>query len=245
MLYNHPPQSRMRTNPRIAIVGLCPGATQLNDFTADYRASSDYGTASVKGAFADLAPAIIAMFRGLGLTEKLGLQFSNDTFSHHPDVYATSLIACASLTTSGSSTAFDPTNYTMASRCIGERFVNEMLSPRFSRLREVFILGTHGWKAIQKIRCVSGVNVLDALRRAGKRVMCLPHPSGSNREYVNLAVLPADKFPTLDAYLEIRAATWSPETMRVTKDRYLAKRETYWRTIDQLRREIAALGPSR
>jgi hypothetical protein len=127
------------------------------------------------------------MLNGLGLAEKLKLAFPRSTLANHPDIYVTSLIACASLESSGSSDAFDPARYSMATRCVGDRFVCEMLSSQFDRLRVILILGTHGWTAIQSIRCGSGGTVLQRLRPAGKLVRWV-------------GVAEPREFPTLDEY---------------------------------------------
>jgi hypothetical protein len=161
------------------------------------------------------------MLNGLGLAEKLKLAFPRSTLANHPDIYVTSLIACASLESSGSSDAFDPARYSMATRCVGDRFVCEMLSSQFDRLRVILILGTHGWTAIQSIRCGSGGTVLQRLRPAGKLVLQLPHPSGQNEEYVGLASQSRASFPRLMSMR--RAAGTSIE--RDTQDTHLAPSE--------------------
>ncbi len=187
LLNNHPPQFRSTLRPKVAIVGLSPAANQIDEFVSAYLRSGDYGLASVAGAFAGLAGSIIAMMQGLGLSEKLGISFPSSTLARHPDVYVTSLVACATLDTSGSSDAFDPSRYGGATRCIIDRFVNEMLAPNFLGLRAILILGSDGWKSVNHVKLTSGQTVAEALRASGKLVIPMPHPSGQNGEYVALA----------------------------------------------------------
>lgn len=201
LLNNHPPQLRGTLNPKVAIVGLSPAGNQIDEFVLDYSRSGEYGEASVAGAFAGLAGSIIAMMDGLGLTAKLGLSWPDSTLARHPDVYVTSLVACATLDTAGGSDAFDPLQYRSAVRCVSERFVKEMLAPSFSELRTILILGTKGWAAVNCLKLPSGKTVVETLRSAGKLVMSLPHPSGQNREYVALSSLSPKEFPSCEAYI--------------------------------------------
>lgn len=248
LLNNHPPQDRSKLNPRVAIVGLSPGRTQIEEFVSSYAKTGDYGAASVAGAFADLSSSIIAMLCGLGLADKLNLAFPRGTLALHPDVYVTSLIACASLELSGSSDAFDPVPYAMAARCIGNRFVSEMLDRRFTRLQVILILGTHAWDAIQNIKHGTGETVLQTLRASGKLVLQLPHPSGQNKEYIGLASLEAHEFPTLDQYVARRWEEYRVKPPRRGRAKqpealYKRKRTTAWQTVQRLRQEIDALDP--
>lgn len=246
LLNNHPPQLRGTLNPKVAIVGLSPGGNQIDEFVAAYSQSRDYGVASVAGAFAGLAGSIIAMMQGLGLSAKLGLSFPASTLARHPDAYVTSLVACATLDTAGGSNAFDPLRYRSATRCIGERFVKEMLAPGFKELRAILILGSNGWKAVSSLRLSSGKTVVETLRSAGKLVMPLPHPSGQNGEYVALASFRPEEFPSCAAYV---AGCWegykdqpprkgrAKQSERIYKD----KRKTAWLAVDSLRQQISLL----
>lgn len=250
LLNNHDPRVRCNLNPKVAVVGLSPGATQIDAFIQSYARTGDYGTASIEGAFAGLSSSIIGMLDGLGLSKKLGLTFPSRTLAQHPDIYVTSLVACASLSASGSSDAFDPLRYGMGQRCIADRFVAEMLSPAFSRLQVILILGSHGWKAIQKQRGRDGRTVLRNLQDEGKLVLQLPHPSGQNQEYIGLASLEADEFPELNEYVsrrwnEYRVTPPRPGRAKEIEAKYKSKRTSVWRTIEDLRRSIAQLEPIR
>ena len=178
---------RETLNPKIALVGLSPASTQIDAFTRHYARNGDYGGASVAGAFAGLDADILAMLKGLGLSQKLGLDPSLNTLRYHPDIYVTSLVACASLTTSGSSDDFDPQAYPAAMRCITQRLVSELSDPRWSQLSTIIVFGSKGWDAFRSLRTTSGATLLDDLANRGLTVLKLPHPSGQNKEYVQLA----------------------------------------------------------
>jgi hypothetical protein len=247
LLRNHDMRRSVALNPKVAIVGLSPAANQIDEFVDTYRKSGDYGTASIAGAFASLAPDIIRMFKGLGMADKLGLVFPDlNTLAMHPDVYVTSLVACASLTTDGSSDDFDPNLLPAARRCMVDRFAREMLNPDFMRLSYIVILGAKGWSAIKSVRMSDNLSLLEHLQKQGKRVFNLPHPSGQNREYVNLASLPAEHAPTRDNYVSERWVEYllkptKPGKRKQAESKYRKRRETVWRTIDELRREIASM----
>ena len=246
LLNNHPPMHRSTLNPKVAVVGLSPAGNQIDEFVAAYSRSGDYGVASVAGAFAGLAGSIIAMMQGLGLSEKLGVSFPPSTLARHPDVYVTSLVACATLDTAGGSDAFNPLKYGSASRCIADRFLDEMLAPSFNNLRAVLILGSDGWQAVNSWRLPSGHTVAERLRSAGKLVAPLPHPSGQNGEYVALASFTPQEFPTCEAYV---TSCWEkyknkpPRKGRAkqTERLYTNKRRTAWLTVDELRRQVSQL----
>jgi uracil-DNA glycosylase len=244
LLRNHDVLGGGNLDPRLAVVGLSPAGTQIDEFVETYRRTGDYAEAAIQGAFAGLSLEIISMMNGLGLSSKLGLQLNeNAGFARHADIYVTSLVACATLTTTGSSTDFDPSVYASARRCMAERFVAEILNPAFTRLSHVVILGSKGWAATKKVLAPSGTTVLDTLRAGGKLVVNLPHPSDANREYVNLASLPRNKVPPLLTYVE---AKWAEYRLRPAKRgkvkqsemQYKERRRTVWRSIEKLRDDI-------
>lgn len=244
-LRNHPAASSI--NPRIAIVGLSPAGNQIEDFLTSYRATGSYELALINAAFAGLASDIIGMFKGIGLAQQMGLKFPRvDSLAGHPEIYATSLVACASLTSNYSSDDFEPAAHEGAHRCASHRFLAEVLNPSFSRLSHVFILGKEGWAAVRNVRTDAGFTILETLRKAGKTVLNLPHPSGQNREYVQLASLSSDKFPTLEQYVSERWAEYALQPPRRARTKqseavYRKKRATYWITINELRKSVAQM----
>jgi len=247
LLRNHDVSKNRDLSPKVAIVGLSPAGNQIDEFVTAYRQTGNYGEAAIRGAFAGLSGEIVAMINGLGLASKLGLKLPGGTpLAHHPDLYVTSLVACASLTNSGSSSDFDPALYAAARRCMTERFINEILDTRFTQLTHVLVLGAKGWKALNSVRTSSGETVYRALTNGGKIVLNMPHPSGANREYVNLAILPLSQMPKEDDYV---AEKWDDYRMKcrskgkvpVQEDAYKRKRRSIWNAIFKLRWNIAKL----
>lgn len=233
--------------PKLAVVGLSPAANQIQRFVETYRLTGSYQEASIKGAFAGLAPKIFDMFDGLGLTERLGLDLPHrDSFENQPAIYATSLVACASLSGGGSSEDFDPLRFPAATRCILQRFMPEMTNPGFDQMKHIVILGGKAWTAVQKSRTTSGQTLIEALRLAGKNVFTLPHPSGSNGEYVALATFPTQLFPQEDEYVERMWAEYERKPPKQGKPKegaatYKAKRRRAWSSIHDLRERISQL----
>ncbi len=245
LLNNHAPSRRTHVNPRIAILGLSPAGTQIATFATSYRQHRDYGRASVKGAFSGgLAEDIIAMMHGLGLSAKLGIKFASRTLAEHPDIWVTSVIACATLKDGHDSATWDPLQYEAAKRCISRRLIPELLHPDWMRLRAVLVLGNHGWKALEKLPMPDGGTALSALKRAGKLVLRMPHPSGSNGELVALAKKSAAEFPTKEAFLARKLTEFRNKPVaekKQTEAQYLRRRETAWTSVECLRRQIETM----
>ncbi len=246
LLNNHVPQERGKLNPKVAIVGLSPGSNQIEAFVQAYRQTTNYGEASIQGAFSGLSHDIIAMIRGLGLADKLGIEFPKRNLGRHPDVYVTSLVACASLACNGSSNAFDLTKHPAASRCASNRFVDEMLNPNFASIRAVLLLGKDAEKAVGQLRTASGKTVKASLEDSGKLVLSLPHPSGQNKELVDLASYDNNSFPSLAEYVETRWSEYRSKPPRKGREKqteqfYKARRIIYWQSISNLRRSIDML----
>jgi len=231
----------------VAIVGLSPAATQIDQFVEAYRESRSYVEASIRGAFAGLASDIIAMLRGVGLASKLGLKFPvGDTLARHPDVYVTSLVGCATLNAKGGSDDFDPAGFEGTRRCVVNRFLDEILDSRFADLKVVVVLGTKGRSAVEDLVDDGGRSVLRQLEDAGKTVLFFPHPSGQNIEYVQLASIPLSQMPSRASYLSKRWAEYRlkparPGRMKQTEAQYKAKRGAVWDAIYELRWQVAGL----
>lgn len=234
-------------SPKIAVVGLSPAATQINEFVKSYAGTGSYVEASIRGAFAGLAADIIAMFRGIGLAMKLGLKFPhNDSLARHPEIYATSLVGCATLDAKGGSDDFDPAAFGGTRRCVADRFLNEMLDPRFSRLQVVVVLGTKARDVVASVHGRDGKSILQALEAAGRRVLFFPHPSPQNIEYIRLASLPLAEVPSEGAYLSERWHEYRMKPARKGRRKqseleYKAKRRAVWNAIYDLRWQVAKL----
>lgn len=244
LLRNHQLDAIPRLNPKLAIVGLSPAGNQITGFLEAYRRTGDYGQASVAGAFAGLAGSIIAMLAGLGLTARLNLYFPQpDSLANHPDIYGTSLVACATLDAVGGSDAFDPRHSPAASRCITLRLPSELTNPAFTRLSHIVVLGREAWAALDSLRMPGGQSVLQRLRSAGKEVINLPHPSGQNGEFVGLASLPSGQVPTLEEYVakkweKYRLQPARPGRGKEPEAKYKAKRRTVWLAVQSVRDAI-------
>jgi hypothetical protein len=247
LLSNHDRRD-LAVSPRLALVGLSPGATQLNEFVSYYAKSGSYTEASMRATFAALAPDIIAMLEGTGLAAKLKLSFPyRNSFARHPDVYVTSLVGCATLDPKDRSDDFDPAAFDGTRRCIEIRFLNEMLNPRFDTLEVVVILGKKGQAAVSVLR---GGNdrrsILQVLENAGKTVLFFPHPSGQNIEQVRLASLPLSRVPLRAAYISEKWEEYSsqpprPGKVKQTESAYKARRGAIWDAVYDLRWEIAGM----
>ena len=240
LLRNHDLSHASKLDPKIAVVGLSPAGNQIDEFLDEYRRTGDYAKASVAGAFAGLAPDIIKMFKGLGIADELELTFPQpDTLAFHPDIYVTSLVACASLTSDGKSSDFDPNKFDGTRRCIVDRFIAEILNPKFNKLSHVFVLGNKGWSAIGTIRDANGVTVLDRLRRHGKVLCRLPHPSGENGEYVKLASLSAEQMPSVNSYVtEMWTEYFLKGNPKQSQAQYKKKRASVWESVQAMREQF-------
>jgi hypothetical protein len=250
LLRNHDISNAPDLNPRVAVVGLSPGGNQIDEFRNVYSVKKNYVAASIDGAFAGLHQDIIAMFKGLGIAEKFDLRFPNpNSIARDPDIFGTSLVACASLWSDGSSDDFNLADFEPARRCMTMRFVKEILNPAFTRLSHVFILGIEGWKAIQTVKMREDITVLQHLQDHGKTVLMLPHPRKQNQAYVKLASLPSNAMPKLEKYLEDRWTLYLKQSTKHGKQKkseseYKSSRKTIWVAVDTLRKEIAKIDHS-
>jgi hypothetical protein len=246
LLRNHDISCTPGLNPRIAIVGLSPASTQIGEFRDEYKVTKDYAAASIAGAFAGLHKNIIAMLKGLGIAEKLNIEFlpNPNSLAKNPDIFGTSLVACASLRSDGNTRDFKVANFPAACRCITKRFVDEILNSDFKRLSHIFILGVEGWNAVNLLKMVGDITVLEHLQKHGKTVIMLPHPAGGNGEYIKLASFAARDMPDVKSYQE---KMWQEYLIGKTKSGkppepeaiYKHRRKTIWENVDRLREDIA------
>lgn len=225
---------------KVAIVGLSPADTQLRRFTEKYNRGASYEEAALEAAFEGLERDLVRMMNGLGVARKLGLHPLPEAIDLNRSGYflTTSLIKCASLTVSGSSSDFDPWKYESNVRCITDRFVPEMLA--HNSIEYLLILGRKAEQALRKKIKISGISVHDYLSERGKKMLYLPHPSGANRESVDLASLDETEFPNLQQYQDRMWAKY-----KITKhekgeklgdeESYKLTRASRWEAIAQIR----------
>jgi hypothetical protein len=241
---NHPAQPLAGFNPRIMLVGLSPAGNQIQGFLDKYRASGSYDEAARWASFRDMEEDIAAMFVGLGIDKDLGLAMKGiRTFAGHPEILTNSLVKCASLTLDGSSDDFNPQQYASNVRCITSRFFVEATHPQFTNLSHIFVFGEKARLALEQITMPDGASIWKALESRGKKMFSLPHPSGQNGEYVRLAKMPADRFPTEGEYAERKWREYSAKLPRKGRKKqsefeYKNKRRRYWREISILRAEF-------
>jgi uracil-DNA glycosylase len=185
---------------KVAIVGLSPADTQLQRFNDKYNRGASYEEAALEAAFEGLGRDLVRMMNGLGVARKLGFHplSENIDLNRSGHFLTTSLIKCASLTVNGSSSDFDPWKYESNVRCITERFVPEML--KHASIEHILVLGRKAQKALTSKVRMHGVFVHDYLNERGKVVSYLPHPSGANRESVDLASLGREDFPRMQQH---------------------------------------------
>lgn len=228
--------------PKVAIVGLSPADTQLQLFISHYNQSGSYEDALLEAAFKGLQGDLIRMMNGLGVTKSLGIEHLPETtdLNRCGAFLTTSLVKCASLTRSGGSSDFDPWKYSSNIKCITNRFVPEMLSEKNSSLSHILVLGNKAKKALTGKIKIDGVSIHDYLEDRGKKIAYIPHPSGANRESVDLAVLTSSLFPTEEKHVN---SMWDKYKVRqVRKGKAIANESSYkktrasrWRSINEIR----------
>lgn len=230
---------------KIAIVGLSPADTQLRRFTEKYNRTGSYEEAALEAAFEGLGVDLVKMMNGLGVARKFGLHPlpNNLDINRSGHFLTTSLIKCASLTVDGSSSDFDPWRYESNVKCVTERFVPEMLS--HESISHLLILGSKAQKALTKKITIGGECVHEYLSKRGKTISYLPHPSGANRESVDLASLDTASFPTMEQHQERMWAKY--KVKRAMEGKALSKEESYkatrasrWRAIEAVRQVFNA-----
>lgn len=190
-------------NYKIAIVGLSPADTQFKKFINEYNRTKSYENAALEAAFEGLKKDIVKMLNGLGVTRKLGLEQlpENIDLNRCGLFLTTSLVKCVSLTLAGDSSDFHPWKYESNIKCIKERFIPEILSNE--SISHILILGNQAKKALTEKIHIDGVSVHKYIEKNKKIIAYLPHPSGSNRESVELASLDEENFPTKQQYQEL------------------------------------------
>lgn len=230
---------------KVAIVGLSPADTQLQRFCDKYNRGASYEDAALEAAFEGLGRDLVRMMNGLGVARKLGLHpLSEETdLNRCGHFLTTSLIKCASLTVSGSSSDFDPWKYESNVRCITDRFVPEML--HHASIEHILVLGSKAQRALSDKIQIKGVSVHDYLSGRGKVISYLPHPSGANRESVDLAVLGREVFPTMQEYQDLMWAKYKSKQVKKNKplgneESYKSTRASRWKSIARIRSQFDA-----
>ncbi len=168
-------------NPRVALVGLCPGYTQLRALIDGYNGGLPFGEAANVSGFRRMSRNIARMLRKIGIDYFLDVEIPDDfDFNRSPSFFTTSLVKCAALREgAGRSNEFQPLDYACTRLCLTHRFLEDILNPGFRRLEKVVIFGSKGKVAVCE-PVLGGRNVRQVLEAEDKELIFLPHPSGSN-----------------------------------------------------------------
>ena len=160
----------------IALVGLCPGYTQLN-YAIEHQ-HSGFDVARREASFKGCSKNIARMLRKIGVDKKLKIVIPDDyDFNASTYFFTTSLVKYPGLRSGkGRSDDFNPLDYEFAKKCIRKKFLKEMVD---SRLNEVVIFGKKAEASIKEY-VVDGRSIERIMIDAGKKMIYLPHPSGSN-----------------------------------------------------------------
>lgn len=171
-------------NPVVALVGLCPGYTQLTSLIEHFNGGDDFLTAASSASFSGVARKnIIKMLKKIGMDKELKISLTEDFDFNSSDLFfTTSLVKCASLKEGkGRSDAYDILKFDVSRRCMINRFVADIKN--YSTLKKIIIFGKHAEKAL-RLPLIEGQSVEDVLLVSGKEVIFLPHPSGANMKSI-------------------------------------------------------------
>lgn len=240
MIGNTQTNQRPKPEHKVAIVGLSPADTQLRQFSEKYNRTRSYEDSALEAAFEGLEKDLVRMMNGLGVTKKLGLERLPDTIDLNRcgHFLTTSLIKCASLTLNGCSSDFDLWKYQSNVRCVTERFIPEIISSE--SISHILILGNKAKKALtEKIR-IDGISVHEYLEEWGKKIAYLPHPSGANRESVDLASLDSKDFPTMEQHQDRMWSKYQRKRLQEgnkveDESSYKRTRGSRWKAIHEIR----------
>ena len=180
-------------SPSIALVGLCPGATQLNRFIESYKDGMNIPQAASQSGFRKLGKNLSMLLNAIDINKVIEENITPEyDFNNSPHFLVTSLVKCAFLgNETNPSQRFDPTRFEFAKRCITNRFVSDILNPAYNNLKIVIILGKDGWNAVNSIK-IGDVTVATYMEYRGKTFIELPHPSGANNGRIKKFISDSD-----------------------------------------------------
>lgn len=112
-------------------------------------------------------------------------------------------------------------------------------------ISHLLILGSKAQKALTQKITIGGVSVHEYLSKRGKTISYLPHPSGANRESIDLASLDTARFPKMEQHQE---RMWAKYKVKQSgKGKALSKEESYkstrasrWKAIEAIRQVFDA-----
>jgi len=157
-------------SPKLALVGITPGG-QIEMFAAAL-ATKDVAGAASHAAFHGAQREIKELLAAHGFADKLGIGLEGD-LNQNPAILTTSVVKCCLMVDEGYRFAApDIVASPAALRCATERLVKELRG--YPTLEWVVVFGQPAWDALHALS-FEGQPVISALRRAGMRVVQLPH----------------------------------------------------------------------
>ena len=168
------------TNPKVALVGLCPGSSQLGTLINSYNKKGlSFEKSAQTSGFSKISKNLAKMLRKIGIDSYLKKDISDDfKFNEDADFLTTSLVKCASLSEGKSpSKQFNILKFDSTKLCFINRFIEDI--KKYDSLKKIIILGKIGEYAVNE-KLIDGKSVKQILEKMDKEVLFIPHPSGSN-----------------------------------------------------------------
>ncbi|MBM3246960.1 hypothetical protein FJZ17_00240 [Candidatus Pacearchaeota archaeon] len=166
-------------NPRVALIGLCPGFTQLHALVQEYNKTGNFLESSGVSSFRKSSKNIIKMLRKIEVDKFLGIDLDDNFDFNNSDLFLTSsLVKCAALKEGkGRSDDFQPLDFDFGRKCMAHRFIEDINC--YASLKKIIFFGKKAEFAVSS-ELVDGKSIKQLLEENGKEVIFLPHPSGSN-----------------------------------------------------------------
>lgn len=164
------PLGNTPTAPRLALVGITPGA-QSKKFE-QLLSRYDVLTAAKKAAFAGAQNTIRSLINAHGFAKALNIDSSGD-LNDNDEIFTTSLVKCC-LKVDGSYKYKAPEiQYSSeASYCVLNRFLPDI--EKYDSITHVVVFGDPGWEALQ-ILSYKGMSLKRYLEERGIAVLNFPH----------------------------------------------------------------------
>ncbi len=174
-------------NPKIAIVGLSPGYSQLRTLIQLYNSGEEFKKAAELSSFKKCSKNLTKLLRYYGIDKYLGIDIpDNFDFNKNKEFFlTTSLVKCCSLkNTKGRSNAFDILKFNCTRLCFINVFLNEILDKKYKNLKKIIILGKNAEIAIKE-KLINDKSVEDILKENKIDVIFILHPSTQNTGRIN------------------------------------------------------------
>ena len=234
-----------KTSPKVGLIGLSPGTTQIDIFWRALHNGKSYGDAVIAASYSGRGKQISAMLDGLGIINYFGLRITDrENIAANEGIWVSSVVACGTLDEAGSprSSSIGPSS--AAGRCAQQRFVADMAKHRERGLQAVILFGKDGENEVGNV-----------VRSTGLTVISLPHFGGSNGDEVELCSYPRGSFPACseyinashyDKYLEVwrrkKASGRVVGDNPISREKRDLRRAEKWRKINRLREQLRRQG---